>query len=80
MDQYKKKYMVLIRNFSKEYKMKRIRIQTQTYKDRGVMNKLVVDITVRKINPKNWNNNNRSKNIDGTFVVKLRGLNIGNDF
>ena len=72
--------MVLIRNFSKEYKMKRIRIQTQTYKDRGVMNKLVVDITVRKINPKNWNNNNRSKNIDGTFVVKLRGLNIGNDF
>ena len=42
----KKEYRVLIRSFSKEYKHTIIPVSTHRYKDRGVMEKSVLDIKV----------------------------------
>ena len=44
------------------------------------MDKSVVDLTVRMRNMKKGMKKTEVKDIDGTFVVKLRGLNIENKF
>ena len=41
------------------------------------MDKLVMDITVMMRNLKRGMTKTEVKDIDGTFVLKLRGLNIG---
>ena len=44
------------------------------------MEKSVLDITVKMINHKKGITKTEVKDIDGTFVVKLHGLNIRNVF
>ena len=48
----KKEDRILIRNCSKEYRHKRIPISTHRYKDAGVMNKSVLEITESVRHPK----------------------------
>ena len=59
-------------------KTKNILISTQKYKDGGIVEKSVLDITVRLRNLKRGMKTIDVKDVDRTFVVKLRGLNIEN--
>ena len=58
----------------------RVPISTQKYNGVGVIEKSALDITVNIINYKKGMTTTEVKDIDGTFVVKLRSLNIENDF
>ena len=70
----------MIRNCSKEYKHQRIPISTQRYKDVGVMDKPVSDITDSLRHQTHKLTTSDVSDIDGISVVELRGLNIGNHF
>ena len=70
----------MIRKHFKEYKKKRIPIPTHKYRDVGVTEKSVLDLTVRMRNLKKGMKTTELKDIDGNFVVKLRSLNIENGF
>ena len=70
----------MIKNCSREYKQKRISVSTNKYKDGGIMEKLLLDITIKIRNQKKEIKNTEVKDVVGTFVIKLRGLNIENRF
>ena len=70
----------MIKNCSREYKQKRISVSTHKYKDGGIMEKLLLDITIKIRNQKKEIKNTEVKDVVGTFVIKLRGLNIENRF
>ena len=72
----KKEDRVLIRNVSKKYKHKRIPISTHIYKDGGVIDRYVLDITDSVRHQKQGLKTSDASDIEGTFVVKLRGQNI----
>ena len=76
----KKEDRFFIVNCSKEYKHKRIPVSYQRYKDGEVMEKSVFDITHSLRNQKQKLETIDVKGIEGTFVVKLHGLKIGNHF
>ena len=69
----------MIRNCSKEYKWKRIPISAQKYKDGGVMDKSVVDLTFWMRNIKKGMKTTEVKDTDENFNVKFRCLNIDNN-
>ena len=66
----------MIRNRSKQYKHRRIPISTHRYKDGGVMDKSLFYITDSVMHQKQGLTTSDVSDIGGTFVVKLRGLNI----
>ena len=71
----KKEDRGFIRFFYKEYKHKRTIILIQRYKDGGVMDKSVLDITDSVRHQKQVFTTSDVRDIEGTFVVKLRGQN-----
>ena len=76
----KKEDRVFVRNFSKEYKHKRIPVYTQRYNDEGNMEKSVLDITDSARHQKQGLTTSDLNDIEETFVVKLCGQNIENYF
>ena len=75
----KKKYRVLIKKLSREYKQNIIPISTQKYKYGGVMEKYVLDLTTKTINKRKGMTKTEVNDVVENFVAKLRGLNIGNN-
>ena len=78
MDSLKKEDGVMIRNLSEEYKHKSIPISNQRYKYGVVMEKSVLDITDILRHQKQVLTTSDISNIEGNFVLKLRGLKIEN--
>ena len=76
----KKEDRALIKNCSKEYKHKRIYISNQRYKDRGAMERSVLDITDRLRHQKQGLTTSDVRDIGGNFVVKLRAHKIDSHF
>ena len=76
----KREGRVFIRNCSKEYKRKIIPISTQRYKDGSVMEKSELDITNSVRHQKQGLKTKYIRDIEGNFVVKLRGKNIDTHF
>ena len=72
----KKRKIGFIKNCSKKYKHKRIPKSTQGYKNGGAMDKSVLDITDRLRHQKQGLKTSDVRDIEGIFVVKLRGQNI----
>ena len=70
----------MIKHCSREYKQKRILISTHKYKYGEVMEKSVLDLTIKIRNRKKGMTTTEVKDMDGTFVVKLHGMNIENNF
>ena len=68
----------MIKNCSKEYKQKRIPISTQKYKDGGVMEKFLLDLTIKVINQEKVMTTTEVQYVVGSFAVKLRDLNVSN--
>ena len=63
--------MVLIKNCSKEYKHKRIPVSTQRYKDGGVVEKSVLDMTDSLRHQKLGLTTSESRDVQGILVVNL---------
>ena len=61
-------------------KNKRIPLSTHRYKDGGAMEKSVLDITDSLRHQKQGLTTSDVRDIEGTFVVKLRANNIDNHF
>ena len=76
----KKEARVFIRNCSKEYKHKRIPISTQKYTDGGAVGKSVLDIIDSVRHQKQGLTTSYVRDIEGTFLLKLRGQNIDTHF
>ena len=72
--------MVLIKNCSKDYKHKRIPVSTQRYKDGGGMEKSVLDITDSLRHQKIGFTTSDSRDVEGTFVVKLCDQKVDSHF
>ena len=76
----KKEDRFFIINYSRLYKHKRITISTRVYKYVGVVEKSVLDITYSVIHQKQRLTTSDVSDIEGTFVAKLRCLNIDTHF
>ena len=69
-----------IKNCSKEYKHKTIHTSTKRYKDGGDMEKLVLDSTYILIHQKQGLTTTDVRDVEGSFVVKLRAQKVDRHF
>ena len=76
----KKEDGVLNKNCSREYKQKITPVSTHKYKDVGVTNKYLLYIAIKIRTQKKIITTTGVQDVVGSFVVKLRGLNVWNVF
>ena len=76
----KKEERILIKKCSKEYKHKRITVSTQRYKYGGGMVKSVLDMTDSLRHQELVLTTSESRDVQGSFVVKLRAHKVESHF